>query len=131
MKAITIGGLATAGGVGVETVRYYQRRGLLPTPARDGGVRRYDERDLGRLRFIRSAQTAGFTLEQIAELLALDATNDRTRARELARERITALDARIAELTTARDALSRLARTCAAGTTGPCPILSAFDPAAT
>jgi MerR family mercuric resistance operon transcriptional regulator len=128
----TIAGLARAGGVGVETVRYYQRRGLLETPDRRGGdghggsVRRYGENDLNRLRFIRSAQAAGFTLEQIGELIALDATDDRARARTLARERIAALDARIAELQAARAALSRLARACGAGSAGPCPILTAF-----
>lgn len=129
MRSATISGLARAGGVGVETVRYYQRRGLLETPGRaGGGVRRYGESDLARLRFIRSAQAAGFTLEQIAELIALDAGEDRPRARQLAAERIAALDQRIAELTAARDALARLARDCAAGTTGPCPILTAFEP---
>jgi MerR family mercuric resistance operon transcriptional regulator len=65
-------------------------------------------------------------LDQIAELLALDATEDRARARALARERITALDAKIAELTRAREALSRLARECAASRR-PCPIIMAFD----
>lgn len=127
---MTIGKLADAGGVGVETVRYYQRRGLLDEPARTGsygGVRRYGEPDLRRLRFIRSAQGAGFTLEQIAELLDLDARNDRARARELARERLEALDARIAELSQARDALHKLAHECGRGGEGPCPILAAFD----
>jgi MerR family mercuric resistance operon transcriptional regulator len=127
MKTATIGGLARAGGVGVETVRYYQRRGLLPVPDGGDGVRRYDDSDLRRLRFIRSAQAAGFTLEQIGELLALDAADDRPRARDLARERIAALEARIAELQTARDALARLAGACAAGSAGPCPILTAFE----
>ena len=130
MTARTIGRLAREGGVGVETVRYYQRRGLLDTPERAdlyGGVRRYGEADLRRLRFIRSAQAAGFTLEQIAELLALDATDDRARARELARARIAELDARIAEMTAARDSLRKLARECGGGTAGPCPILAAFD----
>lgn len=127
MKATTIGVLARAGGVGVETVRYYQRRGLLSVPDAGRGVRRYGEADLRRLRFIRSAQAAGFTLEQIGELLALDAGDDRPRARTMARERIAALDARIAELRSARDALARLAGACAAGSDGPCPILSAFD----
>ncbi len=130
MTGHTIGGLARAGGVGVETVRYYQRRGLLGTPRRDKGqregIRRYGEEDLRRLRFIRSAQAAGFTLEQVAELLALDATQDRDRARALARERIGALDAKIAELENARNALRRLARDCASST-GPCPIIAAFD----
>ncbi len=129
MKTSTIGGLALAGGVGVETVRYYQRRGLLPTPAAADGVRRYAMEDLRRLRFIRSAQGAGFTLDQIGDLLALDAADDRARARDLARQRIVALEARIAELKTARNALSRLADACASGGSGPCPILSAFEDA--
>lgn len=134
MKSMTISGLARAGGVGVETVRYYQRRGLLDTPERSGGsglsggIRRYAEDALRRLRFIRSAQRAGFTLEEIAELLALDATEDRARARSLAAERIVALDAKIAELEQARAALARLATECASGKKGPCPILKAFDP---
>ena len=135
MKGMTIAGLAESGGVGVETVRYYQRRGLIGTPERSGGtglgggIRRYAAQDVRRLRFIRSAQTAGFTLEQIAELLALDAGEDRTRARELARERVAALDAKIEELTAARTALARLEHQCGAGGKGPCPILSAFDQA--
>ena len=134
--AMTISGLAKAGGVGVETVRYYQRRGLLAEPDRSGatalggGVRRYDEEDVRQLKFIRAAQGAGFTLEQIGELLRLDATQDRARAHALATERLAALDAKIAELTTARTALERLARSCGTGGAGPCPILDAFDKAA-
>jgi|SRR4051812_34660458 MerR family transcriptional regulator, mercuric resistance operon regulatory protein len=133
LKELTIAGLAREGDVGVETVRYYQRRGLLKTPARpDGrahasGVRRYGEEDVRRLRFIRSAQAAGFTLEQIAELIALDASDHRPRAHALATERIKALDLKISEIKRAREALSRLARECGAGSAGPCPILTAFD----
>jgi Predicted transcriptional regulators len=133
MPGMTISALARAGGVGVETVRYYQRRGLLPEPPRPaggglgGGVRRYGEEELRRLRFIRSAQAAGFTLEEIGELLELQATDGRPRAREMARARIAALDARIAELSTARAALARLADECAEDSCGPCPILTAFE----
>ncbi len=124
----TIGGLAKAAGVGVETVRYYQRRGLLPEPARPPGeVRRYSDDDVRRLRFIRRAQAAGFTLEEIGELLALDRTDDRARVRELAAERLAALDTRIAELDRARAALERLRSACASGKKGPCPIIAAFD----
>ena len=124
----TIGGLAEAAGVGVETVRYYQRRGLLPEPPRPPGeVRRYGEAEVKRLRFIRSAQSAGFTLNEIAELLALDAADDRARARELAEARVAAIDARIAEMSEARDALAALAATCAKRSAGPCPILTAFE----
>lgn len=133
MKEMTIAGLARSGGVGVETIRYYQRRGLLGTPERSGGmgpgggIRRYGEEDIRRLRFIRSAQTAGFSLEQIGELIELDAGEDRARARELAAERIAALDAKIAELEAVRKSLRRLAHDCASTSTGPCPILAAFD----
>ena len=133
MKAATIAGLAREGGVGVETIRYYQRRGLLETPARSSagsgsGIRRYGADDLRRLRFIRKAQAAGFTLDEIAELLRLDAGEDRERAHQLATMRIAALDARIADLQSAREALGRLARACAdTEGGGPCPIIAAFD----
>ena len=126
-RSLTIAKLAASGGVGVETVRFYQRRGLLETPTREGAIRRYGPDDVRRLRFIRQAQAAGFTLEEIRELLDLDASDDRARARELANERVTALDARIAELQRARDALKRLARECGSVGPGPCPILKAFD----
>lgn len=112
---MTIAKLAKAGGVGVETVRYYQRRGLLSEPKRPegvgsgGGFRSYSDGDVQRLRFIKSAQAAGFTLAEVGELLALDATEDHARARQLARERIAAIDEKIVELATARDALERLA----------------------
>ena len=125
--SLTIARLAAAGGVGVETIRFYQRKGLLDTPTRDGGIRRYGSEDVRRLRFIRQAQGAGFTLEEIKELLALDASEDRPRARELARSRIASLNAKIDELLRARDALERLAHECGSGTKGPCPILSSFE----
>jgi MerR family transcriptional regulator, mercuric resistance operon regulatory protein len=131
---LTIGKLAQTGDVGVETIRYYQRRGLMGTPdrsggdGRGGGVRRYYADDLRRLQFIRSAQTAGFTLDEIAELLALEASDDRVRVRALARQRIEVLDAKIAQMTKTRCALARLADQCAASDKGPCPILAAFEP---
>jgi len=96
-----IGELARAGGVNVETIRYYQRRGLL-------------------------AQPAGFTLDEIATLLALD-TGDRTAAQDLARARIAALDEKIATLQTMRGALVRLADDCASERSGLCPIIDAFS----
>jgi MerR family mercuric resistance operon transcriptional regulator len=131
MTAMTISQLARAGGVGVETVRFYQRRGLIsnPRPRRGGGApggRHYGPDELRRLRFVRAAQRAGFTLEQIGRLIELDRTDDRPTAQAMARERIAALDARISELGEARAALARLARDCAGGAAGPCPILDAF-----
>jgi MerR family transcriptional regulator, mercuric resistance operon regulatory protein len=128
VQPLTIGKLAAAGGVGVETIRFYQRKGLLDQPTRDRGIRRYGSDDLRRLRFIRQAQSAGFTLEEIRELLDLDSSEDRARARELATARITVLDSKIAELASARDSLVRLARECGEGSTGPCPILESFEP---
>ena len=115
MAAMSIAELARSAGVGVETVRYYQRRGLLddPRPHKTGvaGIRHYGPDETRRLRFIRSAQTAGFTLEQIKELLSLDAGEDRARARMLAAE--------------------RLAGACASKDSGPCPIIAAFQGEAT
>jgi MerR family mercuric resistance operon transcriptional regulator len=126
-QSLTIGKLAAAGGVGVETIRYYQRRGLLETPTREGSIRRYGPEDVRRLRFIRQAQAAGFTLEEIKELLELDASEDRSRVRELANSRVAALDEKIDELQRARDALRRLAKECGSGSAGPCPILTSFE----
>lgn len=130
---MTIGQLAKRASVNVETIRFYQRKGLLPVPGRregggmQGSVRRYDEAVFGRLRFIKSAQAAGFTLAEIGELLELDSSTDRTRARELADARITAIEKTIAELDAARRALVGLSRQCAAADTVHCPIISAFE----
>ena len=126
MANLTIGSLAAEAGVGVETVRFYQRRGLLAVPPRAGGIRRYDGRDVDRLRFIKRAQAAGFTLAEISELIALDAGEDRARARQLAKARIVALDEKIAELKEARTSLARLAKECGEGRAGPCPIIASF-----
>lgn len=127
-SGLTIARLAAAAEVGVETVRYYQRRGLMPEPPRLGAVRRYGSDDVRRLHFIRRAQAAGFTLEEIGELLESDRVQDRARVRALAASRVEALQARIAELEKARIALERLHGACADGGKGPCPILTAFDP---
>lgn len=131
MKFLTIAGLAKAGNVGVETVRFYQRKNLLNVPDSsflgEGKVRRYSADDVSRLLFIRSAQAAGFSLEQIAELIRLDATDDRQRAQELARKQVTILDTKIKALQASRDALMHLASACSSGTSGPCPILKAFE----
>jgi MerR family transcriptional regulator, mercuric resistance operon regulatory protein len=126
-SSLTIGKLAAEGGVGVETIRFYQRKGLLEQPTRDGGIRRYGSDDVRRLRFIKQAQTAGFTLDEIGELLELNASTDRRRAREFASARIEALNAKIGELERARNALQRLANECSQGSSGPCPILRSFD----
>ncbi|MCB5424441.1 MerR family transcriptional regulator [Altererythrobacter sp. CC-YST694] len=130
--AMTISELARSAGVGVETVRFYQRKGLIhdPKPTELGGARgrrHYGEEEARRMRFIRSAQEAGFTLGEISELIELDRTNDRPRAREMAAERIADLDAKIESMTRARDRLRKLARECAGSNSGPCPIIAAFE----
>lgn len=111
----------------METIRFYQRKGLLAQPTRENGIRRYGREDLRRLRFIKQAQLAGFTLQEIGELLELDAGQDRSRARAFAHERIAALDAKIVELKRARNGLQRLADECSHGSSGRCPILASFD----
>ena len=126
-EEMTIGRFAAAADVGVETVRFYQRRGLLSTPRRLDGVRRNGEADLTRLRYIRQAQAAGFKQEEIRQLLALDSGEDRTVARAMATKRLAELDARMEELQKARLSLQKLVVECAAGKTGPCPILKSFE----
>jgi len=126
-QQLTIARLAASAEVGVETVRYYQRRGLLVEPPKLGATRRYGLDDVRRLQFIRQAQAAGFTLEEIRELLALDSTDDRGQARTLATARVKALDEQIRRLKLARNALKRLAAECAESEKGPCPILTAFE----
>ena len=124
---LTIGQFAKAIGVGVETVRYYQRQGLLAIPQTEG-IRRYTESDIRQLRFIKNAQKAGFTLKEIKELIALDASADHERAYDIASERLKALDEHIAELQEARNQLNSLANECASKRQGQCcAILAAFE----
>jgi len=127
LEDLTIGKFAAAADVGVETVRFYQRRGLLATPRRIDGIRRYGTADVARLRFIRQAQAAGFTLEDIRRLLDLDSGEDRATVRDMAEKRLAELDARMEALRQARTSLERLVSECAVGRTGPCPILKSFE----
>ncbi len=130
MPDMTIAKLAAAANVGVETVRYYQRRGLMPVPRAAGksAYRQYDAGHLQRLLFIRRAQAAGFTLEEIRELLVLDRTRDRARVRVLAGHRLEALARQAEELEASRKALKRLLGVCQGSNRGPCPIIEAFSP---
>jgi MerR family mercuric resistance operon transcriptional regulator len=126
---LTIARFADAAGVGVETVRYYQRRGLLPVPpARHTSYRRYDGTLVKRLRFIRNAQAAGFTLSEIRELMRLDRTADRLRIQKIAAAKLDDLAARMRELRRASRALKTLLHHCQHARPGtPCPIIEAFD----
>ena len=103
--------LAKDAAVGVETVRYYQRIGIMRTPDRKGGIRHYELADLQRLRFIRRAQSLGFTLEEIAALLKLSAA-DCKNAEQIARERLTTVRERIASLRRVQRVLEGVVRRC-------------------
>lgn len=113
----------------METVRYYQRRGLLPEGnARKGAFRVYGKAELARLRFIRRAQTLGFNLEEIAELLSLDEESDRAAARRFAQSKIEDIEARIRKLEGMRAALQGLVTCCEhTQSPAPCPILHALS----
>src|SRR5690349_19187830 len=107
-RSFNIGKLARAAGVGVDTVRFYERAGLLPeAPRTASGYRTYAAADVGRLRFIRRAKALGFSLEEIAELLRLaQGKGGRAAVKALAERRVLDLDRRIRELTTFRDTLA-------------------------
>lgn len=128
MNDLTIGALAKSAGVGVETVRYYQRRGLLsPNGAHKGAFRVYGDDELARLRFIRRAQSLGFSLDEVADLLALDEETDRERARAFAQSKIADVESRIRQLTEMRSALQGLVSCCEhTEAPAPCPILHAL-----
>jgi MerR family transcriptional regulator, mercuric resistance operon regulatory protein len=127
MPQMTIGRLARAAGAHVETIRYYQRRGLLESPRRPpGGVRRYGDAALARLRFIKRAQAIGFTLEEIRELLRLERAPGCREARTLAAVKLAAVRARIADLEGMRSALERLVAQCDSGRARSCPIIDSL-----
>lgn len=127
---LTIGQLATAGGVGVETVRYYQRRGLLVEPKRTlGAIRRYGAEDAARIRFIKRAQELGFSLDEIAELLRLQDGTSRAAVRRIAAARLAQIEARRADLQRMARALSHLIAECEHHPGAPhCPIVQALVP---
>jgi MerR family mercuric resistance operon transcriptional regulator len=128
---MTIGRLARAAGVHVETIRYYQRRGLLGEPIRPAGsVRRYGQDAVERLSFIRRAQDAGFTLQEVAELLRLNVTPNCRGARAMAARKLEQVEARMADLSRMRRELRALVRQCDHGAPRRCAILESFSRAA-
>ena len=127
MERMTIGQLARAGDVHVETIRYYQQCGLLAVPPRPAGsVRRYDANAVARLSFIRRAQDAGFTLKEIAELLRLAETPSCRGARDMAARKLGQIEARIADLARVRAALRELVHQCDTGRRRSCAIIESF-----
>ncbi len=126
-KSFTIGALARTAGVNVETIRYYQRRGLLPKPGKPvAGYRRYPAETLARLRFVKRAQELGFTLRGITDLLRLDgaACGD---AHALAVRKRADIEARMKDLQAMRRTLNRLLRACEAGGQVACPIIDSLN----
>jgi MerR family mercuric resistance operon transcriptional regulator len=129
MAGLTIGKLAAGEGVGVETVRFYQRRGLLALPERAGsGFREYTEDDRQRLAFIRRARQLGFSLGEIGDLLGAGdgrSTGDIIRAAEA---KLVTISEQITELTLLQGRLRRLVRVCAQGDSGDCVALHVVEP---
>jgi MerR family mercuric resistance operon transcriptional regulator len=127
--SLTIGGLAGAAGVSVETIRFYQRRGLLREPRRVyGAIRRYESADIERLRFIKAAQRLGFSLDAVAELLRLEDGARCDDARALAESRLADVRGRMEELQRIERVLAELVRRCGT-TTGNvnCPLIAALQ----
>ena len=126
---MTIGQLARAAGVNVETIRYYEREGLMERPPRTAAVpRRYSAAALRRLRFIRHAKELGFTLDDIRALLAISASRKSCDdVHRLAESRLTALRDRLRELERARDALASALRACHGGRVSECGVIRALQ----
>lgn len=126
-----IGLLARQAGIAVDTVRYYEREGLLPrAQRRPSGYRDYDDHDVARLRFVRRAKALGFTLVEIRELLALSNRRDGDMAamKAAASDKLADVEQRLAELTRVRDALRVLLDACPGhGPMATCPILAALS----
>lgn len=131
MKPLTIGQLAKRAGVGVETVRFYERQGLLAEPTRkESGYRQYTEDVVARLRFIRRAQDLGFSLKEIADLLALrvDPATTCAEVRQRAAAKVADIDSKIETLQRMKAALLKVTAQCRGhGPTSECPILDALD----
>ena len=124
MAGMTIGKFAAAQGVSVETIRFYQRRGLLTQPERPGaGFREYSEEDRWRLAFIRRAQQLGFTLGEIAELLGPAQARSADDILHAAEAKLSSVGEQLAELTRLQCRLRRLVQVCAHGSRDDCVAL--------
>ncbi len=128
---ITIGGLADTAGVNVETIRFYQRKGLMPEPEKPyGSIRRYRAAELARVRFIKSAQRLGFSLEEIGELLKLEDGTHCDEARLLAEHKLVDVRQKLADLQRIESVLAALvARCCAVSGRVNCPLIASLQEA--
>ena len=131
-KIFTIGQVAIRAGVHVETVRYYQRIGLVSEPTRPArGVRRYDQTIIERLTFVKRSQALGFSLDEVRQLLALDDGQSCRETRRLAEQKLAGIEQRIADLVQMRKTLKNLVAECASGKRPrSCPIIASLSTAA-
>jgi MerR family mercuric resistance operon transcriptional regulator len=128
-SSLTIGSVAAAAGVNVETIRFYQRKGLLAEPDKPyGGIRRYAGVDVARVRFVKAAQHLGFSLDEVAGLLKLDDGAHCDEARDLAEQKLADVRARLADLRRIESVLTTLVKSCQASHgTVSCPLISSLQ----
>lgn len=125
---LTIGAFAQMAGVNVETIRFYQRKGLLPEPAKPyGSIRRYGTADVARIRFVKSAQRLGFSLSEVAQLLRLEDGAHCSEAADIAAQRLADVRARLRDLARMEVVLSHLVGECRASRgLVSCPLVAAL-----
>jgi MerR family mercuric resistance operon transcriptional regulator len=129
VDTLSIGAFAAAAGVNVETIRFYQRKGLLPEPEKQyGGIRRYGETDVARVRFIKSAQRLGFSLDEVGGLLILDDGAHCDEARRLGEQKLANVRAKLADLHRIESVLATLVDDCCASRGRmSCPLIAALQ----
>jgi MerR family mercuric resistance operon transcriptional regulator len=129
IDTLSIGAFAETAGVNVETIRFYQRKGLLPEPGKPyGSIRRYGKADVARIRFVKSAQRLGFSLDEIAGLLALDDGAHCDEARQLAEQKLADVRAKLADLYRIESVLTTLIDDCRASRARvSCPLIAALQ----
>lgn len=127
-EQLTIGAFANAAGVSVETIRFYQRKGLLPEPEKPfRGIRRYADSDVARVRFVKSAQRLGFSLDEVAGLLQLDDGAHCDDARSLAEDKLRDVRDKLTDLRRIESLLAKLVKECCASHgTVSCPLIAAL-----
>lgn len=126
---MTIGAFAKLASVNVETIRFYQRKGLIAEPKKPrGGVRRYGQHDVARMQFVKSAQRVGFTLDEIAQLLKLEDGTHCREAAEIAGHRLDDIRERMADLARMEAVLAKLLRRCRTQRTPiSCPLIASLQ----
>ncbi|CAN7328690.1 Hg(II)-responsive transcriptional regulator [Variovorax sp. LjRoot290] len=129
IDTLRIGAFAERAGVNVETIRFYQRKGLLPEPGKPyGSIRRYGKADVARVRFVKSAQRLGFSLDEVAGLLTLDDGAHCDEARQLAEQKLADVRAKLADLHRIESVLAKLVDDCCASRGRvSCPLIAALQ----